>query len=347
MAGLAKKPEDRPPTCLAVIGGGCSGGVPPSRNGGDAIATSHVDTSKEPQGCSGGVPPSRIGKKLAIIALLAALAGGAYYGWRKYDEGVKASLEEARTSTVALREYTVPKHGDVKTLTLPGGVEMEMICVAPGSFTMGSPSSEEGRYDDETQHRVTLTKGFWLGRYEVTQKQWQSVMGPNPSSFQGDSNPVDNVSWNDCQEFVRKVNDAARRQFGGGARLPTEAEWEYACRAGTSGAYAGTGRLDDMGWYWDNSGGKTHPVGQKRPNAWGFYDMHGNVYEWCSDRFGNYEGDTTNPIGAASGDDRVLRGGSWGRHARYCRSAYRHRYDPGYRYFHYGFRLCCSAGPRE
>ena len=108
---------------------------------------------------------------------------------------------------------------------------MEMIYVGPGTFTMGSPSSEEGRMNDETQHRVTLTKGFWLGKYEVTQKQWRSVMGSNPSEFKGDSNPVENVSWNDCQEFVRKVNDAARCQFGGSARLPTEAEWEYACRA--------------------------------------------------------------------------------------------------------------------
>ncbi len=224
---------------------------------------------------------------------------------------------------------------------------MEMIYVAPGSFTMGSPESEAGRSIWETQHRVTLTKGFWLGKYEVTQARWKSVMGSNLSHFTGDNLPVECVSWNDCQEFIRKVNAEAERQFGGEARLPTEAEWEYACRAWSIGAYAGTGNLDSMGWYWDNSGDGTHPVGQKRPNAWGFYDMHGNVREWCNDRYGEYPGGSvTDPAGAASGDDRVLRGGSWNNLARICRSAYRNGGDPGDRGGSNGFRLACSAGPR-
>ncbi len=224
-----------------------------------------------------------------------------------------------------------------------------------GSFTMGSPESEDGRENDETQHRVTLTKGYWLGETEVTQGQWKSVMGSNPSYFKGDNRPVENVSWDDCQEFIRKVNAEAERQFGGEARLPTEAEWEYACRAGSTGAYAGTGDLDSMGWYGGNSGSKTHPVGQKRPNAWGFYDMHGNVWEWCNDWYGSYpSGSVTDPAGAASGDLRVLRGGGWNDGARYCRSAFRlgnfpaDRYwlDPGDRGGDIGFRLACSAGPR-
>ena len=242
-------------------------------------------------------------------------------------------------------QLILPKHGDVKTLILPGGATMEMIYVQPGSFTMGSPLREQGRYGHEIQHHVTLTKGFWLGKYEVTQKQWQSVMGTNPSKFKGDNLPVENVSWNDCQDFAWKVNDAARRQFGGGARLPTEAEWEYACRADTSDAYAGTGRLDDMGWYTVNSGSKTHTVGQKHANGWGFHDMHGNVCEWCQDWYGDYGGNSTDPSGPALGDHRVLRGGCWNSIARACRSANRDWLGPGYRIWYFGFRLCCSALP--
>ena len=170
--------------------------------------------------------------------------------------------------------------------------------------------------------------------------------GGESVSFQGDDRPVETVSWEDCQGFIAKVDAEARRQFGGGARLPTEAEWEYACRAGTTGRYGGNGNLDDMGWYSGNSGSETHPVGQKRTNAWGFYDMHGNVWEWCSDWFGSYEGDATDPIGAASGVNRVLRGGSWDSLARFCRSAFRFRLNPGNRRDGDGFRLCCSAGPR-
>ena len=241
-----------------------------------------------------------------------------------------------------------PQHRETRTLTLPGGAKMEMIYVAPGSFTMGSPRSEKGRAKstDETQHRVTLTKGFWLGKYEVTQAQWKSVMGSNPSGFKGDNLPVENVSWNDCQEFIRKVNAEAKSQFGGEARLPTEAEWEYACRAGSAGAYAGTGNINTMGWYRGNSGKKTHPAGRMRSNAWGFYDMHGNVWEWCSDWYGAYAGGSvTDPAGGASGVNRVLRGGSWGDGARGCRSADRNWFSPGGRYRYIGFRLVCSAEP--
>ena len=258
--------------------------------------------------------------------------------------------------TVALKEYVGPKAGDVKTLTLPDGVEMEMIYVAPGSFTMGSPSSEEGRYDNETQHRVTLTKGYWLGKYEVTQRQWESVMGENPSYFKGGNRPVENVSWNDCLRFIENVDAAARRQFGGEARLPTEAEWEYACRAGTTTAYSWGDTLNGDKANCDGNfpcgttvkgryRQETADVGSYSPNDWGFYDMHGNVWEWCSDRHGSYGGDATNPTGAESGAYRVYRGGSWGHGAQECRSALRHGDAPGFREFHFGFRLCCSAGP--
>ena len=216
---------------------------------------------------------------------------------------------------------------------------MEMIYVESGTFTMGSPVLEEGRNDNETQHQVTLTKGYWLGKYEVTQAQWQSVMGDNPSIYGGETFSVNNVSWKDCQSFIGKIN--SQRNYR--ARLPTEAEWEYACRAGTTGAYSGTGVLDDMGWYYaPGILGGFHPVGQKRANAWGFYDMHGNVWEWCNDCYGVYDGDVVDPRGGKSSEDRVLRGGSGRSYMPYCRSAYRYRNNPDYHDDDCGFRLACS-----
>ncbi len=238
-----------------------------------------------------------------------------------------------------------PSTGDTKTITLPGGAKMEMIYCAPGSFMMGSPEDEEYRDDDETQHKVTLTKGFWLGKYPVTQSQWESVMGDNPSYFEGDDNPVERVSWNDCKKFIEKINSRS----GLTARFPTEAEWEYACRAGNGEAYSGTG----VGWCEELSHGITHPVGEKEPNDWGFYDMHGNVWEWCADWYGSYSTKAvTDPEGPASGEDRVLRGGSWSdfawssrsaKRGNFRRSAYLNRYYPSYNYYNCGFRLCCSA----
>ena len=262
-----------------------------------------------------------------------------------------------KTLTVALKEYTGPRRGDRKTLTLPGGETMTMIYVAPGSFMMGSPSTEEGRHNDETVHHVTLTKGYWLGETEVTQAQWESVMGNNSSRFKGASRPVEQVSWEDCQEFIAKVNREARRQLGGEVRLPTEAEWEYACRAGSRTAYSWGNSLNGDKANCDG----THPYGTAikgpykaatvnvrsySPNAWGFYDMHGNVWEWCQDWYGAYpSGAVTVPKGQASGDDRVLRGGSWGNYARDCRSALRDRLRPGDCNRNCGFRLACSVLP--
>lgn len=174
------------------------------------------------------------------------------------------------------------------------------------------------------RHEVTLTEGFWMAQTEVTQKQWQSVMDDNPSLNKGNDLPVENVSWNDCQEFCRKCREA-----GVDLRLPTEAEWEYACRAGSTGAYGGTGRMSTMGWYAANSRKEPHPVGQQTSNAWGLYDMHGNVWEWCADWYGAYpEGNVINPTGADFGDCRVLRGGGRMRDASACRSAYRDRRYP-------------------
>ena len=247
--------------------------------------------------------------------------------------------------------------GDTKTIVLPGGAEMEMIYCAPGSFIMGTPADDPDRCDDEVQHKVILTKGFWLGKYPVTQAQWKSVMGHNPSeSNKGYNYPVDNVSWDDCNSFIEKINSQSNLN----ARFPTEAEWEYACRAGTTTAYHWGNSLNGdrancdgnypcgttvKGRYLQ----KTSPVGTYDANPWGFYDMHGNVCEWCADWLGSYPTNAvTDPKGPASGDYyRVLRGGGWSNFARRCRSADRSNGFPDQRYFYFGFRLCCSAGPHE
>ncbi len=206
---------------------------------------------------------------------------------------------------------------------------------------------EKGFWNEAPEHAVRLSNGFWLGKYAVTQRQWRSVMKTDPSFFKGENRPVEKVSWNDCQEFIQKINS----QLNCGARLPTEAEWEYACRAGTTGDYAGTGKLDDMGWYDDTILGlglRTHPVGEKQSNAWGFYDMHGNVCEWCNDWYnGGYYTDCPmdDPQGPSSGIYRALRGGAWNNGAPYCRSSYRFGGMPDYHSIGCGFRLCCSAMP--
>ncbi|MBR3582027.1 MAG: formylglycine-generating enzyme family protein [Kiritimatiellae bacterium] len=232
----------------------------------------------------------------------------------------EAAMPKTKAEVAAIHAGTRP--GETTTITLPGGVTLEMVWCPPGTFTMGS---------HRDAHQVTLTEGFWMGKTEVTQAQWESVMGNNPSCFKGDNRPVESVSWNDCQQFCQKT----------GLQLPTEAQWEYACRAGNTGEYAGTGNLDDMGWYDDNSGRGTHPVETKQPNAWGLYDMHGNVWECCADWYGDYpSGAVTDPQGPSSGSGRVLRGGSWDRDASYCTSAYRYSYlYPSNAYNNIGFRL--------
>ncbi len=230
-----------------------------------------------------------------------------------------------------------------------------------GTFWMGSPESEEDRYSNETRHQVTLTEGYWLGKYEITQGQWQAVMDNNPSRFkdQGLNAPVETVSWEDVQEFLKKLNkleeDAGRLPAGYQYALPTEAQWEYACRAGTETAYSfgdSSQRLGEYAWYSKNSGSlfskKTHPVGQKLPNPWGLNDMHGNVWEWCEVWYeSDYPtGPVTNPDGPASGDVRVMRGGSWLNFALDCRSALRDRSTPSYRDDHVGFRLALRSNEK-
>jgi formylglycine-generating enzyme required for sulfatase activity len=214
---------------------------------------------------------------------------------------------------------------------------------------MGSPESEADRDSDETRHKVKITKSFYMQTTEVTQAQWKAMMGMgnNPSGFSGDNLPVECVSWDDAQEFIKKLN-AKENLAGWTYRLPTEAEWEYACRDGSTTRFCfgdNEGGLDNYCWYDNNSNKQTHPVGTKKPNAWGLYDMHGNVWEWCADWYGDYASSpVSDPKGSASGACRVLRGGGWCFSALGCRSASRYGSSPVYGDFYLGFRVACSVG---
>ena len=227
--------------------------------------------------------------------------------------------------------------------------------IPPGKLMMGSPKNETGRYSDEgPQHEVTITRGFWLGETPVTQAQWQAVMGNNPSQFKGEDRPVEQVNWHECVAFAGKLNEALPGLF---ATLPTEAQWEYACRAGSQSAYHQASPcspvveknppLEKLGWFADNSGHETHPVKQKLANTWGLYDLHGNVWEWCRDDMRPYtDAPQRDPVGPLEGARRVVRGGSWSGRARFCRAAYRFRWEPGDRWVNQGFRLAAGQEPR-
>ena len=209
---------------------------------------------------------------------------------------------------------------------------IEFVWIPAGEFDMGSESKEaHGR--EKPVHRVRISRGFWMGKYPVTQAQWEKVMGENPSCFKGADRPVEDVSWNEVQEFLKKLSARGEGRF----RLPTEAEWEYAARAGSREDRYGP--VEEIGWYDRNSGGETHPVGQKQPNAWGLYDMLGNVWDWCQDWYGGYPAGTVmDPQGPGSGKHRVLRGGSWFNFPRDLRASVRDRLVPGWSYNYLGFR---------
>lgn len=225
-------------------------------------------------------------------------------------------------------------------------IGMRFVLIPAGTFLMGKSEAEAGDEDELPQRRVTLSQPFYLQTTPVTQGQWVQVMGENPAFFHegGENCPVENVSWEEAQEFIAKLN---RLEGTDDYRLPTEAEWEYACRAGSTGRFCfgdEEGDLKNYAWYEANSEGCTRPVGLLRSNAWGLYDMHGNVFEWCQDWFGAYTpGPVTDPQGPASGEHRVLRGGSWNSAAEEVRCAYRHRLTPSYRYRHEGFRVARDA----
>jgi len=259
-------------------------------------------------------------------------------------------------------------------------IGMTFVSIKPGTFLMGSPSDEPGRNSSEKQHKVTLTKGYFMQTTEVTQRQWKEIMGNNPSYFSscGTNCPVEQVSWNDAQSFIEKLN---QKESNRTYRLPTEAEWEYAARAGTTTAlyngpieilgFNNSPALDPIAWYGGNScvsytGGYncpgwpetqyscsncgSHEVGKKQANAWGLFDMSGNVWEWCSDWYGSYPtSEVADPVGASTGLTRVFRGGSWISGARRCRSAYRGNRSPSSTIDDVGFRLACpqDSGKRK
>ncbi len=247
----------------------------------------------------------------------------------------------------AVSQTQVAQSGRQPAGTLSGPLSgMSFVSIPAGRFRMGSPNSESGRHKEEGPvHKVTLD-AFQMMTTEVTQAQWREIMGSNPSNFKGDNLPVERVSWNDVQEFVRKLG---QRDTNWRYSLPTEAQWEYACRAGSQSAYHfgnSASQLGQYAWYSGNASTKTHPVGQKQPNAWGLYDMHGNVWEWCSDWYGSYSsGSVSNPTGPQSGSRRVGRGGSWDNRASLLRCAFRLNPAPSNTYRSLGLRLVRTATP--
>ena len=254
------------------------------------------------------------------------------------------------------------------SIDLGKGVKMEFVLIPAGEFVMGSPEAERQlalqqakadndqwavqRIPTEVQHRVKITKPFYMGKHEVTQAQWQAVMGDNPSRFKAPTNPVETVSWEDVQQFLQKLNASKPNPptgHGGPMRfaLPTEAQWEYACRAGTTTAFCfgdNPSMLTQYAWSRGNSEGRPHPVGQKKPNAWGLFDMHGSLWEWCADMYGGdyyAQSPPYDPAGPTAGSHRVNRGGSWYYHPWLCRSAYRGLEKPTSRGASLGFRVVC------
>jgi uncharacterized protein (TIGR02145 family) len=280
-------------------------------------------------------------------------------GSKDVNVSVIANIGAARSGsiTIAGQTYIIHQPGTGTTIeTVSNSLGMNFVYVNPGSFMMGSPADEPGRVSDETLHQVNLTQGYYMQTTEVTQGQWEAVMGSNPSYFNecGSDCPVEKVSWHNIQEFLSRLNQRGEGIYV----LPTEAQWEYAARAGSSNAF-GNGPiteteklfdpvLDSMGWYGYNSGYKSYPVAGKQPNAWGLYDMHGNVWEWVADWYGPYPSESvTDPEGPASGSSFVVRGGSFGSHARRCRSASRPVCKPDCRDYDVGFRLAALSMDHE
>jgi len=260
----------------------------------------------------------------------------------KKRKELEAFLTAETTTQNAVKKQQAWARKQGVDVTFTGQAGIEFVLIPAGTFIMGG---ETGYDDSKPPHQVTLSKPFYLGTYQVTQSQWKTIMGKNPSKFTGDTRPVEQVSWNDGQEYVRKLNS---REGVNMYRLPTEAEWEYACRAGTGARFCfgdDEARLEEYAWFDDNSKGETHPVGQKKPNLWGLYDMHGNVWEWCQDWFAEsyYKvSPDKDPQGAKNGSFRVFRGGGWFDNAGGCASAYRYRDAPGGRFNYLGFRLARS-----
>ena len=265
------------------------------------------------------------------------------------SEGQTASISGSLTSSTSsstantLSSSGSSLSGNALTIPVKNGISIEMVKVEAGSFDMGAtPEMQNPDEDEKPVHRVTLTNNYYIGKYEVTQALWKIVMGSNPSNSKGDNLPVENVSWNNCQKFISKLNKLTGKSF----RLPTEAEWEFAARGGKKSRgyqYSGSNTLGDVAWYEGNSGSKTHAVGTKQPNELGAFDMTGNVWEWCQDWHGRYSSSPqTNPTGAVSGSCRVYRGGSLYYPAGYCRCSCRFDGTPDFRNGDLGLRLVLS-----
>jgi formylglycine-generating enzyme required for sulfatase activity len=296
---------------------------------------------------------------IALVAGTIALLGGRSHRSPAQAEALKDAPPQRRASASPgeVTQEQIDKGGVIRTFHLVGNsVKMKFVSISAGEFSMGSPAGEEGRQESEgPQHLVRITKTFWMGMYEVTQEQYQAIMGTNPSYFKGPDSPVENLTWDDAQEFCRRLS----AELGQPARLPTEAEWEYACRAGTTTAYTAyclpeASRLGDYAWYSDNSGtpahpqGQPHPVGRAKPTGLAvrliLYDMLGNVSEWCSDWYGDYASSAQDdPQGPPTGKYRVVRGGNWSLGAESCRSAYRAFADPTETKIDIGFRVVLEA----
>jgi len=265
------------------------------------------------------------------------------------SEGQTASISGSLTSSTssstanALSSSGTSLSDNTITIPVKNGINIEMVKVEAGSFNMGAtPEMINPDTDEKPVHRVTLTNDYYIGKYEVTQALWQAVTDSNPSNFKGNDLPVEMVSWNDCQDFISKLNSMTGKRF----HLPTEAQWEYAARGGKKSRgyqYSGSNTLGDVAWYSGNSCSRTHAVGTKQPNELGIYDMAGNVWEWCQDWYGSYSSSPqTNSTGAVSGSYRVFRGGSWYYSAWYCRTSYRRNGTPGFRDNDLGLRLVLS-----
>ncbi|HUQ68517.1 MAG TPA: SUMF1/EgtB/PvdO family nonheme iron enzyme [Planctomycetaceae bacterium] len=234
--------------------------------------------------------------------------------------------------------------GEVREFT---NLKIKFCWCPPGDFEMGSSETSSDHQLNESQHKVTLSRGFWMQQTELTQNQYQQLMGSNPAFYKGEQNPVDSVTWNEANEFARRLSELPPEKKAGNLfRLPTEAEWEYACRAGSTTVFThgdDEAGLEEFAWYHKNSARTTHPVGKKKPNGWGLHDMHGNVSEWCQDFYGDHSREAAiDPRGPPSGDKRTLRGGGWFQVAMWQRSSHRDAFVPSARYVGLGFRLVAT-----
>jgi formylglycine-generating enzyme required for sulfatase activity len=313
----------------------------------------NVTTPKQPAGET-NPPPMTADARAKILLSEAAKAvedGNRYHAENLLNQAAQLQQDDPRLTVLRTRASALPVPKDTLVVDLGGGVSMEFVLIKPGTFTMGS--DESALTNERPAHAVTITKPFYLGKYEVTQEQWLALMSRNLSTFKAGDEPggaaklpVENVSWDLCQSFVTKLSQRAE---GHRFRLPTEAEWEYACRAGCT---AGPGApepaaVGELAWFGENAGGRTHAIGTRKPNAWGLHDMYGNVWEWCEDWIGEYPtGPVSDPSGPASWQStggKVLRGGAWNNIRAHVNSTFRHDANPDMVMRYYGFRCAASV----